>query len=101
MAEICHRECPEIERIEDWISIAAEYGNYAVHKTVVADRAYLETFKEGCQDCPGPQEVVIEPDLSLPALREFIGRAGTRQTTYRQCPRVVGSGGTTPDSPKA
>ena len=100
MAESCYRNCPEIERIEGWIRIAGEYGDDAVHKMVVADRAYLETFKEDCQDCPGPQEVIIETDLSLPALREFIGRAGTRQTTYLQCPQVVG-GGNTPDSPEA
>jgi len=101
MAESCYRNCPEIERIEGWISIAGEYGDAVVHKMVVADRAYLETFKKGCRDCPGPQEVAIETDLSLPALREFIGRAGTRQTTYLQCPRIVDGSDATPDSPQA
>jgi len=100
MAESCYRKCPEIERIEGWISVAAEYGDDAVHRMVVADKAHLETFKQGCPDCPGPQEVTIETDLPLPALRDFIGRAGTRQTTYLQCPRVVG-GEAAPASPEA
>jgi hypothetical protein len=96
MSENCFSKCPEIERVEEWIGAAAEYGGI-VAEYRAQDVAYLEVFKLGCDDCPGSREVVQETALSFPLIRRFIGKPVTRQVAYLQCPRDVNGIETAPD----